>query len=212
MLVPRTSRVAFILLLLFAVLSILVARHVTQSWDTRTVIAFSHLRRPVLTRIMQVLSDLGNWRCEIPLALGIGALAWRTGHGAEGARYLFIAVSGEALYGVTKYLMHRPRPTVVSHLSDAGWYSYPSGHSMLAWIIWGLGLVVVARVLPSRRASHLLYLGAGLLPILISVSRVYLGVHYPTDVLAGLLLAVGWILLWWAPSSRRATSSAPATR
>ncbi|MGH7523624.1 MAG: phosphatase PAP2 family protein [Gemmatimonadales bacterium] len=212
MLVPRTSRVAFVVLLLFAVLSIVVARHVTQGWDTRTVIAFSHLRHPGLTRIMQVLSDLGSGRCEIPLALGIGALAWRTGHGADGGRYLLIAISGEAVYAVSKEVMHRPRPSVVQHLSDAGWYSYPSGHSMMAWIVWGLGLVVLARILPSRRASHLLYLGAVVLPLLISVSRVYLGVHYPTDVLAGLLLAAGWILLWWAPSSRRATSSAPATR
>lgn len=212
MLVPRTSRVALVLLLVFALLSILVARHVTQNWDTRTVLAFSYLRRPALTRIMQALSDLGNWRCEVPLALGIAAVAWRLGRGRDGGRYLLIAISGEALYALTKGAMRRPRPTVVSHLGDAGWYSYPSGHSMMAWIVWGLGLVLLARVLPSRRASHLLYSGAVLLPILISVSRLYLGVHYPTDVLAGLLLAVGWMSLWWAPSSRRATSSSAATR
>ena len=212
MLVPRTSRVALVVLLLFAVLSMLVARHLTQGWDARTVVAFSQLRRPALTRIMQALSGLGNWRCEIPLALGIAAVAWRMGSGADGGRYLLIAISGEAIYAVAKGVMRRPRPTVVPHLGDAGWYSYPSGHSMMAWIVWGLGLVVLARVLRSRRASHFLYAGAVILPILISVSRLYLGVHYPTDVLAGLLLATGWMLLWWAPSSRRATSSAPATR
>jgi undecaprenyl-diphosphatase len=215
MLLPRKSNAALAFFLLFAVLSVFVARGFTKSWDTQTVHAFAEWRRPLTIRVMQALSDLGNWHFEIPLALGIAALLSHWKHGGEARRFLFVAVSGEAIYALAKLSFHRPRPTIVAYLSDAGWYSYPSGHAMLAWIVWGFGLALLAHVIASRGARLALRTTALVLPCLISISRIYLGVHYPTDVLAGLLLAIGWVLLWWGPrslASRWDTSSAPATR
>jgi len=86
---------------------------------------------------------------------------------------------------------------------------------MLAWIVWGFGLALLAHVIAARGVRLALRTTALALPCLISISRIYLGVHYPTDVLAGLLLAIGWVLVWWGPrslASRWDTSSAPATR
>jgi undecaprenyl-diphosphatase len=215
MLQPRKSNVALAFFLAFTVLSVFVARGFTKSWDVQTVRAFAELRHPLATRVMQALSDLGNWRFEVPLALGIAALLWRWKRADEARRFLLVAVSGEALYALAKLSFHRPRPAIVQYLSDAGWYSYPSGHAMMAWIVWGFGLALLAHVVASRGARRALSTIALVLPCLISLSRIYLGVHYPTDVLAGLFLAIGWVLLWWSPrslESRSDTSSAPATR
>ncbi|MGH7593663.1 MAG: phosphatase PAP2 family protein [Gemmatimonadales bacterium] len=215
MLRRRQSRLAVLFLLLLVVLSVLVASGFTNHWDVQAMQSFASLRRPRLTRLMQLLTDVGSGGCEIPVALGIAAALWRWKSSVAARRFLLIGVSGEAIYALVKLLMHRPRPTIVTHLSGAGWFSFPSGHATMAWIVWGFGLVLLAELTASRRVRVTLRAAAVVLPVAISISRVYLGVHYPTDVLGGLFLAIGWVLCWWnpdSPASRSFTSSAPATR
>ena len=212
---PRESKVALAFFLMFAILSVFMATGVTMNWDVHTLVAFASVRTPGVTRVMQALSTIGNWRCEVPLALAITAVLWRRRGVAAGGRFLLIGLSGEAVYAIAKLVFHRHRPEIVSHLSDAGWYSYPSGHAMLAWIVWGFGAASLADLSDSRGLRTALLALALLLPAAISISRVYLGVHYPTDVLGGVLLGIGWVLFWRIPperSSSAATSSAPATR
>ncbi|HEY3933311.1 MAG TPA: phosphatase PAP2 family protein [Gemmatimonadales bacterium] len=212
---PHLSRYSLGFLLLFAVISVLVVRGATLGWDVRGLEDFATLRGPTLTRIMRGLSDLGNWQWEIPLAAGIAVSLGLRGNGSAARRFLAIGVSGEALYAVSKYLFHRPRPTVVPHLSEAGWYSYPSGHAMLAVILWGYGLAQLATVVDVRAAKIVLWILAVILPCAIATSRVYLGVHYPSDVLAALCLGVAWVRLWSPPSdpaSQSETSAAPSIR
>jgi undecaprenyl-diphosphatase len=80
-------------------------------------------------------------------------------------------------------------------MHDAGWYSYPSGHAALAPIVFGLAAVLwIGGIAPSRRVVRL---GAvATLTGAIALSRVYLGLHYPSDVAGGLLLGIGWSFLW----------------
>lgn len=203
------------LLTLFAITAGLVVAGITLRSDEAILRAVGNARSDGLTTLMRSLTMLGSGNVEVPLALALVALLWKLGAQGSARRYLFAALSGELVYVIAKASFGRPRPQIISHLSGAGWSSFPSGHSMLAPIIYTFGLVLLARTIASR-PGKLVLLGVGtLMPIAIAISRVYLGVHYPSDVVAGLLLGSAWALCWDGEASRAsasATSSAPATR
>jgi undecaprenyl-diphosphatase len=107
-------------------------------------------------------------------------------------------LSGWALYALAKLAFHRGRPRVIPRLMHgAGWYSFPSGHATLAPLVFGLGVLIWAAPWPRRTRAALLAAAAAL-SVLIAYSRVYLGMHWPTDALGGLLLGTGWSALWRA--------------
>lgn len=195
-LLPRLSGSSSTLLSLFVLTSLLVALHLTGSWDQRALLAVATLRHPALTDVMRKLSEIGSWRWEVPAALGIAGLLWWRQHGGVAWRFLALGLSVEILQFLTKWMFHRSRPTVVTHLSEARWYSYPSGHATLAPIIWGFGLILVAQLVNSRPAKVVLWASAVAIPLGIAISRLYLGVHYPSDVLGALCLGLGWALYW----------------
>jgi len=192
---------AIVCLVLFFGLTAAVLAGVADSWDRTLMLVLAAEREPWLTWWMRLLSVAGSGLIEIPLALLlIFGLAVRK-RKAEAWWYTAAALSGWALYALAKLVVQRPRPHIIPRLMHgAGWYSYPSGHSMLAPIIFGLGIIVWAAPWPSpalRRAALGL---AALLALGIGFSRVYVGVHYPSDVVGGLLLGTAWsalALLWW---------------
>lgn len=107
---------------------------------------------------------------------------------------LFATVSGLLLSTWLKNLFHRPRPTVVPHLSYVSSASFPSGHSMLSAVVYLTLGSLLARLVEQRRLK-VYFLGVALvLTFLVGVSRVYMGVHYPTDVLAGWSAGLVWAL------------------
>jgi undecaprenyl-diphosphatase len=195
---------AFVCLVLFFGLTTAVLAGVADTWDRTLMLDLAIRREPWLTWWMKLLSVAGSGLIEIPLALLlILGLALRK-RKAEAWWYSAAALSGWALYGLAKLAVHRPRPHVIPRLMHgAGWFSYPSGHSTLAPIIFGLGIIVWAAPWPSpalRRAALAL---AALLAIGIGFSRVYVGVHYPSDVVGGLLLGTAWSGFWLLVGARR---------
>jgi undecaprenyl-diphosphatase len=200
---------AIVCLVLFFGLTAAVLAGVADSWDKALMLALAAGREPWITSGMRLLSVAGSGLVEIPLALLlIFGLAIRK-RKAEAWWYTAAALSGWALYALAKLAVHRPRPNVIPRLMHGGgWYSYPSGHSMLAPIVFGLGIIVWAAPWPSpalRRAALGL---AALFALGIGFSRVYLGVHYPSDVVGGLLLGTTWsalALLWWERLREAAT-------
>jgi undecaprenyl-diphosphatase len=188
---------------LFAALTAGVVVGRTETWDTRVMLAVGAERRPSLTWLMKGLSIAGSGLLEFPLAILI-LLGLMLRQRQSAARWYAAAVlSGWLLYAIVKFAVHRPRPHVLSRLMHgAGWFSYPSGHSMLAPLVFGLGVIAWAAPWSStllRRGALLL---AGLISVGVGVSRVYLGAHYPTDVIGGLLLGTAWSGLWLAASTK----------
>ena len=113
------------------------------------------------------------------------------------------AVSGDILNFVLKNLFLRPRPEVVPHLRDvSGTTSFPSGHAMESAIIY-LTLGAILMQLAERRLTKIYCIGmAVFLTLLVGISRVYLGVHYPTDVAAGWMFGFFWASLCWIIAKR----------
>ena len=104
---------------------------------------------------------------------------------------------GWAVSFALKAAFDRPRPELVPHLMRAYFSSFPSGHSMMSAVVYGtLGSLLSSLV--TRRRLKVYFLGlAAALAGLVGVSRVYLGVHYPTDVLAGWSAGLAWSTLCW---------------
>ena len=112
--------------------------------------------------------------------------------------FLLLATgSGVLITLALKQAVDRPRPDIVPHLSHVATSSFPSGHSMLSAVVYlTLGSLLAASI--NRRSLKFDVLAiAVLLSLIVGISRVYLGVHYPTDVLAGWIAGLVWALLCW---------------
>ncbi|HEY0291613.1 MAG TPA: phosphatase PAP2 family protein [Hansschlegelia sp.] len=106
-------------------------------------------------------------------------------------------VGGAILTRAMKFSFARPRPELVDHLVPVSSMSFPSGHAMTSAITYLTLGALLARTEKRFRVRALIFSVAVLLTLAIGVSRVYLGVHYPTDVLAGWSLGGAWALLCW---------------
>lgn len=105
--------------------------------------------------------------------------------------------SGSLVALLLKHLIERDRPTVVPHLREVTSPSFPSGHAMLSAIVYLTLGILLMQVLQGRAAKLYCLLWAMFLTFLVGISRIYLGVHYPTDVLAGWMAGMAWALACW---------------
>lgn len=112
--------------------------------------------------------------------------------------FMLAAVLGGLLLStLLKGLFSRPRPELVPHLSHVSTSSFPSGHSMLSAVVYLTLGAVVGQFVEQRSLRIYFLVVALLLSFLVGLSRVYLGVHYPTDVLAGWTAGLVWAVFCW---------------
>lgn len=147
---------------------------------TAAVMHISSLGSGAVTGLIVLLATLffvlaGHWRYAL-LVLGcsLGTLAGMV---------------------LLKDFYERARPTIVSHIDPPGGHSFPSGHSMISAALYMTLAVLIARALERRRLRVYVVAVGAVLTLLIGVTRLYLGVHYPTDVLAGWTAGLMWALI-----------------
>jgi undecaprenyl-diphosphatase len=148
-----------------------------------------------LKDVMRDISALGSAVVLASTVLGVaGYLAvqrqWKR------ALSLALACGGGALLNVgLKAVASRPRPDIVPHLTEVTSSSFPSGHSMISAIIYLSVGLIAAETAAGKAAATYAIVVAAILPVAIGCTRVYLGVHYPSDVLAGWIAGTAWTLL-----------------
>lgn len=151
-----------------------------------------------LEELMRDVTALGGMGVLtfITLAVAVFLALERKVHAAL---FVLLAVGGGMLLStLLKMGFDRPRPDLVPHGAEVYTASFPSGHAMLAAVVYlTLGALLV-RVQPNRVIKLYLLGLAILLTVAVGVSRVYLGVHWPTDVVAGWAIGAAWALLCWA--------------
>lgn len=114
---------------------------------------------------------------------------------------LIATIGGAILVWGLKEFIGRTRPAVVTQLIEEKSLSFPSGHSMMSAIVYLTQAVLLSRIERNRKVKIYIISTALLLTIFIGISRIYLGVHYPTDVLAGWVAGISWALLCWYTAS-----------
>jgi undecaprenyl-diphosphatase len=200
---------ACVLLLLFVLLAGEVTEGGTQALDERILRALRTANDPSVpigpTWLEFAFLDLTALGGGTVITLVVAAVA---GFLCLQARYrtalviVLTTISGELVGSAMKHFFMRPRPTVVPHLRDALSSSFPSGHAMDSAIVY-LTLGAMLMRVADRRATKLYCLAlALLLTLLVGVSRVYLGVHYPTDVIGGWILGFAWASVCWLIAQR----------
>ena len=162
----------------------------TQRYDTTVHQYFQAQQQPVVHAFMAAVSMLASgWAISIVSLICFFAL-WRAPTDRRNATAMLLAAAGgqAVVYGL-KALFHRARPEAA--FASLG-YSFPSGHAFAAVTLYGLFAYWLAqRALPPRRIG--IWAGAVLLVLLIGFSRVYLGVHYASDVAAGFAAGLPWL-------------------
>lgn len=184
---------------LFAGLSTLMVSGVVLPFDEAILRWVGGVRDAGVTDAALLASFAADGTPIVIAGLGICALLWQRAGRRTALGLLLAGVTGELVYVIAKASFARPRPDVIERLGSAGWHAYPSGHTMMATIIYGLAFVLLAGTTRGVLRTVFLVL-ACVIPVAVGASRVVLGVHYPSDVLAGLTLGVAWLVVWrdWA--------------
>ena len=204
----RTPALAASGVIFVVTLALLVTADVTDPFDHAVIGA---VREPALFDILSFLrpiTELGS-TAAVTVVAGITAIVgaligpWR--HGALGA--LTIGAASLAL-GIAKRTVARERPDMLDPLVVEHGFSFPSGHATLSMTAYGVLAVILARSRLPARVRIALLGAAGVLVFLIGVSRIWVGVHYPTDVLAGWTTGAVVVLIFAAATRRVSTERA----
>ena len=185
----------------FARLSGKVGAGDTQRFDEAVVRALRQTddpSRPIgpawLAEAGRDVTALGGFTVLTLLIAAVAGFLWLIRDYRSLGLVLITTLSGVAVSLLLKSLYDRPRPNIVPHLSHVYTTSFPSGHSMLSATVFLTLGAVLAESVDSRLLKAYFLLVAVLLTVLVGASRVFLGVHYPTDVLAGWIAGLAWAL------------------
>jgi undecaprenyl-diphosphatase len=176
----------------------------THAFDTSILMALREpgdAENPIgpdwLADVMADVTALGG--NAVLTLLVVGVVVYLLSVGKRGTALLVGGAvgSGAILSTFLKLGFDRPRPDLVAHLSHAYSSSFPSGHAMLSAVTYLTLGVLLARAHERRRTKIIVMTYGVTLTVLIGLSRIYLGVHWPTDVMAGWALGAAWAAAWW---------------
>ncbi len=177
----------------FSWLAGLVVHQATIGFDAPIRDLAQRVASEPLTAFMRTMSAIGE--PQGLLLLGVAALSamlvlrWRR----TAWSFLILLAGAAVLDPALKLMFHRPRPTPFFGTPLPHSYSFPSGHALFA-VCFFCGLAVLVRhQVSSRTTRAAIWAGAVAIAVSIGLSRIYLGVHYPSDVLGGFAVAVAWV-------------------
>jgi undecaprenyl-diphosphatase len=176
----------------FAALAEVVREGYTQQFDTAVLRWLGAHHTPTLTTIMTEVTPLGTGIVVLTVVGVTTAFLWHTEH-KHSARMLLAATAGNILLNNgLKLLFDRERPAVFEWGTHAASSSFPSGHAMSATVVYGTVAYLLARLQKHWWARAITLLVAVVMVALICLTRLYLGVHYPSDVLGGIVVGLAW--------------------
>lgn len=163
---------------------------------------------PTLTAAFTAVTTLGSAWVLVPLAVVIGLVLAGRGRRADALLLTLALLGSEGLALLLKAGFERERPFFADPLAVESSFSFPSGHATVSLAVYGALGYIGARRARTRQRRALVLAAAGVLVLLIGASRLYLGVHFLSDVLAGFSAGLVWVVLCgWATARLRKQQS-----
>ena len=190
----KRAIISGICLMVFIIITWIVSSGRELAFDTVICEWFYSLRTPWLTEAVKGITFMGNTKTIVAICILLlvvplvkGKSGWQITK-KFGIPVAVVAIVGSAINKTIKHIMVRPRPDVSLHLIEQGGWSFPSGHSISGLLLYGFMVWLLRRYFEDRRIVNIATVVLTILWVGIGLSRIYLGVHYPTDVLGGWLL------------------------
>lgn len=189
---------ALLALALFSILTVLVVTGRTSVIDHDWILSLRAIASPLLTAVLLAVTFTSG-KLAIPAAILFALLIARRDGRRLGWYYVAACASAQLLNAVLKLEIHRARPHGISpRLTAAGGLAYPSADAMMAVVIFGLGTLVLSRAIASAHLRAAVRCLAVIFIAVAAIARVYLGAHWPSDVLGGVLAGATCAALWVA--------------
>ena len=193
----RKIFIVSILSVIFILLTVLVMFDKTRSFDMMFYNFLMNFRCDMLDNYFTFITKLGDVAFILGLIFGV-VIYFRN---KESVLYTLLAVDCTITNKIIKHLVRRDRPSVLKLIKQGG-YSYPSGHTMISMCMYGYAIYAVNKYIKNKKLKNVLNILLEVLIISIGLSRVYVGVHYISDVIAGYILAIIILILYIELSER----------
>lgn len=178
-----------ILLICFICILILVLNGKISGFDNNIYNLISNIISDRMTSIMKFITFLGSSYIIITITLLLILFS------NDRIYYCINLISIFIINQLLKIIVARPRPVDINIIIEKG-YSFPSGHSMVSMAVYGLLIYFIYKKIEDKFLKWFLTVLLSILIILIGISRIYLGVHFASDVLCGFILSLIWLILF----------------
>lgn len=155
--------------------------------------AIQGLRAPGLNTLVEMITYIGNWQSIVVICILL--VAFDKTRKTIGIPVVAVAIISSVSNRLLKQFMHRPRPDASNMLISEDGFSFPSGHTATAVAVFILIAYILVKTMDNKKRAWIYACLLSLLAILIGLSRIYVGVHYPSDVFAGFFMGTASLSL-----------------
>lgn len=179
----------------FSYIATAISNQSIEHFDTSIIHFVQGMEAPWLTAILKVFTWIGSEYAVALITVIAFFLLFFTFRYRQQAFLLVVTIAGTAILNtLLKLYFKRERPEL-HRIMDATGFSFPSGHTMMAFSLYTILAYIAWRNVKTKMSRLLLILSAGLMILLIAGSRIYLGVHYPSDIVGGIFASAFWLTI-----------------
>ena len=185
--------IGVISLLAFSFMAFFVSANKVVQFDSTIITFVQGFENSALTAVMKFFTFIGDTNSVIVLSILVIIFLYVVlKHRVELILFIVAIIGSAVLNQLLKYSFQRARPEL-HRLIEIDSYSFPSGHAMNAFTVYTIISFLLWRHIPSRAGRILLIIISALMIFTIGISRIYLGVHYPSDIIAGYFASACWL-------------------
>lgn len=170
-------------LIIFCIVAYFIFSGAAKGFDDSIRFYIYDHRSAALNKVVIAITYSGNWQAVTLIVLSL--LISKQTRKRIGIPLAITSVSSTLIYKCVKHIFERPRPDLIYRIIEQGGFSFPSGHSMNSLVCYGMLIYLVRRHCKNENIKNAITIIFGALIPLIAISRIYVGVHYPTDILGG---------------------------
>lgn len=180
-------------IVLFILLTNKMSKNETQGLDDLIISAIIKYRSNSLTILMKTVTTIGDIFGYLFLVSTMALFFYIRKRWRTSIEVALVLVLASGLNVFLKFIISRPRP-IINRIVNADFYSFPSGHAMSAIVFYGFIAYLSIVLIKKRLIKSLIIALCASMVAIIGISRIYLGVHFPSDILAGYLAGISWLM------------------